>query len=94
MLEWTASGIPEDSASGDWSHRKNRPVTQRRLRFRPYGLRVKKCHFKFLQSERLDSAALFDRNRHLLDDLEPEAFQRGDVHGSVGEQANALNTKI
>jgi hypothetical protein len=38
--------------------------------------------------------ALFDRNRHLLDDFEAEAFEGGDVHGRVREQADALDAEV
>ena len=37
---------------------------------------------------------LFDRNRNLLDDLEAEAFQRGNVHGRVRQQANTLDAEV
>ncbi len=30
----------------------------------------------------------------MLDDLEAEALEGRDVHGGVGEEANALNTQI
>lgn len=39
-------------------------------------------------------AAFFHRNRHLLHDFQPKAFQRGDVHRCIGQQANPLDAKI
>ena len=38
--------------------------------------------------------AFFHRNRHLLDDFEAEAFEGRDVHGRVGEQADALDAEV
>jgi len=39
-----------------------------------------------------DAGALFDGDGDLLDDFEAEAFQGGDVHGGVREQADALDS--
>ena len=41
-----------------------------------------------------NAGALLDGDRHLLDDFEAEAFEGGDVHGRVGEQADALDSQI
>ena len=38
--------------------------------------------------------AFFDGDGDLLDDFEAEAFEGGDVHGGVGEQADALDAEI
>ncbi len=40
------------------------------------------------------AGALFNRDRNLLDDFQPEALERGYVHGSIGEQADALDAEI
>ena len=37
---------------------------------------------------------LFDRNRNLLDDFEAEAFQRGNVHRRIRQQADALDAEV
>ncbi len=39
-------------------------------------------------------AALFDGDGDLLDDFEAEAFEGGDVHGGVGEEADALDAEV
>ena len=41
-----------------------------------------------------DPRALFDGDGDLLDDFEAEAFEGGDVHGRVREQADALDAEI
>ena len=40
------------------------------------------------------AGALFDGDRDLLDDFEAEALEGGDVHGRVGEQADALDAQV
>ena len=39
-------------------------------------------------------AAFLDGDGDLLDDFEAEAFEGGDVHGGVGEQADALDAEV
>ena len=41
-----------------------------------------------------DPRAFFDRDGDLLDNFEAEAFKGGDVHGRVGEEANALDAEV
>ncbi len=41
-----------------------------------------------------NARALFDGDGDLLDDFEAEAFEGGDVHGGIGEQADALDAEI
>ena len=43
---------------------------------------------------RSGAGALFDGDGDLFDDFEAEAFERGNVHGGVGEQANALDAEV
>ena len=45
-------------------------------------------------SSSADAGALFDGDGDLLDDFEAEAFEGGDVHGGVGEQADALDAEV
>jgi hypothetical protein len=39
-------------------------------------------------------AALRHPNRHLLDDFQPEPFQRWNVHGRVRQQTDAVNAQV
>jgi len=41
-----------------------------------------------------DAGALFDGDGDLLDDFQAEAFEGGDVHGGVREQADALDSQV
>jgi hypothetical protein len=41
-----------------------------------------------------DTRALFDWDGDLLDDFEAEALEGRDVHGGVGEEANALDAEV
>ena len=41
-----------------------------------------------------DAGALFDGDGDLLDDFEAEALEGRDVHGGVGEEADAANTQV
>ena len=43
---------------------------------------------------RLTRHALFQRNRHLLDDLQAKALQSGNVHGCIREQADAPDAQV
>ena len=39
-------------------------------------------------------ATFLDGDGYLLDNFEAEAFEGGDVHGGVGEQADALDSQV
>lgn len=44
--------------------------------------------------QRLNAGAVFYGDGDLLYDFQAETFQRGDVHGGVGEEADALDAKV
>jgi hypothetical protein len=41
-----------------------------------------------------DMAALRHRNRHLLDNLQAETLQRGNVHGGIRQEADAPDAEV